>query len=570
MIKVKESATKISLDGSQKELSTIIEAFRFRPEDYWRSEAYQLFKSSGGKAGWDGYYYPVKRVPDEPTKAIALRGHLDKVKDICFAHQIELDLKECLNSPFKGITTDDIPDDIIRADFTLDVGQRRCIASWLDHGNGVHHITVAGGKTAMFASAAAMILRRFPKGRLLYFTPTERLVRQAYKELKKFLPKVDISQYGGGEKDKNGKQIVIATNQILWRNFKTLKQTGWFRSFMGVLYDECQYSAAPSQEKILMEIPAYFRLGASDSRRESDPVKYHKIVGQIGPWLETIETHELISAGRAARPDIYIVDVPEWKDKFKDLEHSAPVDSDAWALIEGQWKKGVYLGPVFETEPGREKDQEADLVQVQNVHRIQLEGEELELNSRWCLLNRLYDKAIIRFKERNQLIAEWAAYYSGLGYPTLVVATRTLHVYILEAVIKGLVDPSLVRVLFSEHSSKERDQTFAWFKKTKGSILVTPLVQVGVSINEIRGGVIADPIADFERARQVIGRFIRKKEDDNRCEITFFMDRQHPTLRRNCIKLFQHLEMVRGYTFYHPLRGPDTISTATKFEASVL
>lgn len=573
MIKVKESATKILLEGPPHELTTLIESMRFRPDDYWRSEAYVLYKSTGGQAGWDGYNYPLKRLPNDATKAIALRGHLEQVKALCQAHQIDLDTQACLTSPFVGLTVDDIPDDVVKAPFLLDVSQRRCIAAWLERGNCIHHVTVAAGKTVMMAAAAAMILKRLPNARLLYFTPTERLVRQVTTELKKFLPWAKISQYGGGSRDKTGEHIVVATNAILWRNFKELKQTGWFKSFVGILFDECQYVGSNSTEKILLEIPAYFRLGASDTTKEHDKVRSTKIIGHLGPWAEVIETHELISAGRAAKPTLYLVDVNEWTNKFKDETHSAEPGSDAWVLLAGQWKRGAYLGPVVEevTTPGRAgKPDRVDVVQVQNLHRIQLDGEELQVNSRWCLLARLYDRAIIRFKERNELIAQWAAYYSGKQFPTLVVATRTLHVYILEAVIKSKVDPNLVRVLFSEHSSKERDETFAWFRSTPGSVLITPLVQVGVSIPEIRGGVIADPISDPERARQVIGRFIRKKEVDNRCEITLFVDRQHATLRRNAIKLVKYLETVRGYSFYWPLHGPDTISKALHYEASAL
>lgn len=597
VIKLKESAIRVYLDGDPAELTTIIEGLRFRPDDYWRSEAYQLFKGTNGERGWDGYFYPIKRVPQTNNRGLGLRGYLNDVTSFCEVHHIKYDTAECLVSPFKGITVDDIPDDVVQAPFHLDFSQRQCIASWLEHGNGVHHISVAGGKTVCFAAAASLILQRFPTARLLYFTPTERLVRQAYSDLKKFLPGRSISQYGGGKRDNTGRHIVVATNAILWRNYKDLIRAGWFKTFMGICFDECHHACAPSAEKVLLEIPAYFRMGASDTKKESDQVRHTKIVGLLGPWLETIEPGELIDAGRAAKPTIYIVDVREWKDKFIDLDHTARPDTDAWVLIENTWRRGVYVGPVYELFTAKAvkvaKDAGIDLdpvclnnsaevlqacknlgvepATVQNIHRIQVEGEVLELNSRWCLLHRLYDKAIIRFKARNELIGAWAAYYSAKGYPTLVVATRTLHVYVLESVIKECgVNPELVRVLFSEHSSKERDDTFSWFRRTKGAIMVTPLVKEGVSINELRAGIIADPVADFEVAKQIIGRFIRVKKGDNRCEITWFMDRQHPTFRRNGMKLFRYLETVRGFEFYYPLRGPDTISLATRFEASSL
>jgi len=208
-------------------------------------------------------------------------------------------------------------------------------------------------------------------------------------------------------------------------------------------------------------------------------------------------------------------------------------------------------------------------VTIDGFHTFQFPGDEsvYEIESTYCLLERVNDRALIRFGERNDMITDWTRYYSvEKKYPTLVVCTRTLHIYILQGLIEAAVGKHNVRVLLGEHSPRQRDQCFDWFRQTPGGVLISPLVQEGVSINEIRGGVIADYVGDWERANQIIGRFIRKKKVNNEAEITWFFDNQHEILRRGCKRVFDKLFNIRGYTFVHPLLGPDSISQAKVYE----
>jgi superfamily II DNA or RNA helicase len=205
-------------------------------------------------------------------------------------------------------------------------------------------------------------------------------------------------------------------------------------------------------------------------------------------------------------------------------------------------------------------------ITVQGMHLLRVNGNDVEVPARFTLLERRYDQAIIRFKERNNLICEWTKWYSDKGWPTLVVCTRTPHVLILHAMLRKVIDPALVRFLIGEHTSKQRDEAFAWFRSTPGAVLISPLIREGVSINEIRAGVIADTIKDWEAANQIIGRFLRKKATTDRAHITWFVDRQHPVYRRNAFALFDSLEQIEGYSFYHPVTVPDSIDDSVKHE----
>ena len=268
--------------------------------------------------------------------------------------------------------------------------------------------------------------------------------------------------------------------------------------------------------------------------------------------------------------------MPEWNNLYEGAPHTAEPNSPARWFRHGQWVDGVYRGPVLKRDDEgktvwrkrRIWDDEEETWKTETVaetepslHRVEFDGRIWRADARYVLLDRRYDEAIIRFDRRNQMIADWVRFYSGKGWPTLVVATRTPHVLLLEEMLREVVG-SKVTLLFGEDTSAHRDKVFDWFKRTPGSVLVTPLVKEGVSINEIKAGVIADPIADIEVARQIIGRFMRRKKDENVCHITWFLDRQHPRFRRNATEIIGSLEKLKGFTFYYPCAGPETIGQA--------
>lgn len=600
MINIIEGPTKLRLTGDEREIKTVAFKLRYHPKGYMHSPRFKAYELTDGQDGWDGYLSPVRLLND--GTADCLRGHKDKIIAIARRQDIIPNTRECIKSPFDAIVPDDIPEDLITADFALDQYQRESVAYWLKHGMGVNKIAVNGGKTAMFAAAAAMIKRRYgDEARFLYIAQRERLVRQAYQEITKFLPDWNISQYGGSRKDNTGKDMVISTVAMLWRNRQELISKRWFSSFIGVLYDESHHASSDTSMKLLMQMPCFFRLGASDTRRDNDPGDMAKIEGLLGPVRYVVPVGVYIDSGRSAKPKIHIVENPAWKGRFDGLPHIAEPGTPGYALIGNDWRKGTYIGPVYEldekdeikTRKKRELENEINEgavfnedggteivktarwtevevpITVDGYHTFQFPGDAsvYEVESTYCLLERVTDRALVRFRDRNDLIVDWARYYSETcNFPTLVVCTRTLHIYMLEGLIKAALGPDKVRILLGEHSSKQRDQSFDWFRHTPGGVLISPLVQEGVSINEIRGGVIADYVGDWERANQIIGRFIRKKKVSNEAQVTWFYDNQHESLRRGCKRVFNKLFDIRGYTFSHPLIGPDTIPQAKVYE----
>jgi superfamily II DNA or RNA helicase len=582
VISIVETAVRLRLSGPPKELYALSDRFKFRPENYWRADSFQIYQATNGLQGWDGYLRPLK-VSAKDQEGIILRGYRDEVLEACQSLGFQVKTDKLLVSPFKDLTVDDIPDDLLKADFELDEHQRSVLVSWLRHGFGNAYASVSSGKTAMFLGAAALIKRKFPDARLLYFTPTERLVNQVYKNARQFLPDWDITQFGGGKRDYSGKDMVISTNASVNTNFKILRDR-WMKSFIAVLVDESHHIASPSLSRILENIPAFFRFGASDTTKSEDLVASGKIKGLVGPIRERIEPAPLIESGRIARPLIYVVDIPEWRNKFSSMSHSAEPNTPAWTLIDGEWKKATYLGPVFEpATPGKDgkfkpeefdgyaRDKKGDRISVLSHHQMAVDSEILELPSRYCLLERLYDKAIIRFKERNELVCDWAQWYADKGWQTLLVCTRTIHVLMLESLMKKRLGEDRVQILFSEHTTKQRDKTFDWLRNTPGAVIITPLVKEGVSIPEIRAMIVVDPVRDAEYANQLIGRAIRKKIEgvDNEAHITFFLDRQHKNYLKNGLELFKRLETIRGYSFFYPVRSPEDIPHATRYDASV-
>jgi superfamily II DNA or RNA helicase/intein/homing endonuclease len=350
----------------------------------------------------------------------------------------------------------------------------------------------------------------------------------------------------------------------------------------GCIVHNCHHSASESSQKVLLSIPAFFRFGASDTVKEDDERKWNDIRGLFGSVLNVVKAAPLIVEGRIAKPHIYIVDHKEWNNKFEDVSYSPPAKSPAHVLVDDEWKSGRYISPVYERDDkgnivhkevktAIKDDQDQWIIEqvpvtVPGLHLIEMEGVEHEIVSKWCLLRRTYDQAIIQFNDRNKEIVRWAKHFSDRGLTTVVVCTRTLHVYILEAMLAEVINPDLVDILVGKDTSVARDACFEWLKQTPGAVLITPLIKEGVSLNCLRAGVIADYCADFEVANQLVGRFIRqkKKGTDNSAEIVWFRDRQHPSLRRGCNSVFRALEQIEGYTFYDPAPEPESLLLAAR------
>lgn len=568
MIAIHEAMVKMAVTGPKEELDRISDDLKYRPNGYHFAPSYERWRLSGGEQGWDGYVRPLKRVGS--TQGSLYRGYRDTVLATCQTHGIKVDGSKLFPRPFEKLILADIPDDLITASFALDEHQRVAIHSWLVQGIGINQIVVAGGKTACFAGAAQMIKSRFDEACFLYLTPSERLVKQVTAEMRKFLPDFEVGQFGGGKDEHEAKDMVVCTVAMLNRHFPDLRQIGFFRRFMGLFYDEVHHCASATSEKIITQVAAYFRLGATDSAKDADPDRQSKMIGFFGSILNRVTAAPLLKAGRLAKPHVYVQDLKEWAGKFRDVPMRAQPETTAWCLLDNQWKRGVYLGPVLKT------DKEGEVVVVRRkhlelkddalvnvvketpvsevgLHRVELGGVEYEVESRWVLLHRMYDEAIVRFKPRNELVTRWATYFSSQGFPTLVVATRTLHIYLLEALIKTRVNPDLVQICFGWATPRQRDKTFEWFRNTPGSILITPLVKEGVSINEIRAGVVADYVGDVETAHQIVGRFMRKKAGpDNFAEIVWFRESQHPSLRRGSSRIIHQLGTTYAYPVYDP------------------
>ena len=97
--------------------------------------------------------------------------------------------------------------------------------------------------------------------------------------------------------------------------------------------------------------------------------------------------------------------------------------------------------------------------------------------------------------------------------------------------------------------------------------MVSPLVKEGVSIPDLKAGVVADYIASGDVAKQMLGRFIRHKPTgDNEAHVAMFVDRQTAAMRHGSLGLIKELEKTRGFTFFWPCSGPTVVGP--RFEAA--
>ncbi|MGV0949217.1 MAG: DEAD/DEAH box helicase [Azonexus sp.] len=577
MVTVSERIVSIGVSGNPGDLNAIVDKLKFKHPHARRILSHALYRNTDGEQGWDGYIRPLKKT--DPDHAEALRGYKRQIMAAIEECRIEVNpASRIIESPFAHVTSADIPDDIIKSSFPLDENQRAIIAAWLQNGMGIGKIAVNGGKTAAFAGFAAMLKSLDEDVRLLYITDRERLVTQVSGEMRKFLPGFHVTKFGGGDSDESGKDMVVCTLAMLRTHIADLREVGWFNTFHAIMFDECHHAASETAEAILQEFKgAFFRIAASDTIKFDDPLKHDKIVGLCGPVLLTVHQDTLIEAGRSAVPHIYLIDPPTWKDIHESVPYRPEVDSKAWVLLDGEetMRRGRYIGPVYERDDKGEikmkkskvlngtKIESVDVpVTKPGLHTVEIDSIDYEVDSSYCLLERSVDKCIVNFKERNGIICEWVKHFAAdQGKRTLVVATRTVHVLILEAALTNCegIDPEKVMTLVGEDSPARRNKVFAWFKRTPGAILISPLVKEGVSINEIEAGVVADYVGDWEYANQIIGRFLRKKEADNSVEIAWFIDRQQRRFEKGCLNMFKRLQEIKGYLYYWPVVLPSDI-----------
>ena len=336
MVTLYENATHLVVTAKPDEINQLAEDFQFRPDGYFYAPSYERFRVSKGKEGWDGYVRPLTKL--SASAARILRGQKEQLIGLCEMHGYKVDRRKLLPCPFSDLTLEDVLPDCITAKFTLDDNQRLCIHHWLVQGIGINQVTVSGGKTAAFAGAAALIKKRFPDARILYITPSERLVRQVTGEMKKFLPGMDIGQFGGGHKNFRATDMVVCTVAMLNAHFNALKGKKWFETFMALFYDEVHHAGAKTSEKVALAVPAFFRLGASDSIKKADKARHNAMVGLFGPILNEIKAAPLIVEGRLAKPHIYIVDQLDWQNKLEHVSFTPSGGSSAFVLSDGAWK----------------------------------------------------------------------------------------------------------------------------------------------------------------------------------------------------------------------------------------
>ena len=564
MIKISDGAVNLAIRGERETLFAIQDAFRWRPNRYFAHPQYIIWKQIRKREkeagvpysnkGWDGWKRPGKLMD---STLIIGRGWLKPILDLASSENLSVDLSSMISNPYAAVTPDDVPDDIIYGSRHMEQWelQKVVIAAILRAGCGRLKVTVSGGKTAILCCAASMVKKYKPNGRILYITPNERLVSQSTKEARKFLPKWSIGQYGGACREKDATDMVVATSAILNTNIEKLAKEKWFDSFVAVMCDECQYSASPSQQKILKACKAWFRFGVSDTTKEMNPEKNAILVGSFGPVLnDQIKAVQLIDMNQIAKPTIHVTYINSVRDAYSHLSHLPKVGTDAWVLLDGSWTKGIYEGQAYKLdETGEfELDKAGQPVPIPGMCYIRDSSSDLNcVESRWVLAERKYDKAIIRCKERTDHIKKKCLEWQTKNWRSLVIVTRTSHLMILESELKKVLNQNKLRILYGHDTLEQRDDTFEWLRNTPGAVLATPLVKVGTSINEIDAGIVADYVADPELANQFVGRFIRKKfhKTANSCEIVWFVENQHKAYARGSAAVIEWLKGIEGYDF---------------------
>jgi hypothetical protein len=161
------------------------------------------------------------------------------------------------------------------------------------------------------------------QARIIYITQSERLVRQAFSDLTAISAGPADHPVWRREERRERQGHRRVHDRDAQQALRAAEGDKWFSSFMVILFDEVHHAPSESAQRVLEAIPAFFRLGATDSIKDADEARQGTMIGLFGPIRNRVETHEVIAqkteGGRArlARPHIYLVDIKEWRNKFR-------------------------------------------------------------------------------------------------------------------------------------------------------------------------------------------------------------------------------------------------------------
>lgn len=534
-------------------------------------------KSRAYKSGyWDGYTLLYDKsnhqLPDGLFNQLIEFSESIKEQVEGYSYKIVDDREEL----FMG--EEDVPRELNFKDdgkeYNLFDYQYNSVKSAIGSGKGILHLATNAGKTGVSVALIKTLSKYLERGeKVIYFVPSKAIFEQAIKTMQENFGKNAVGYIGDGKKKISAINVVIMLSMVSAlkdpTKSKDVKVTGKARTLQ-IFVDEVAPLFDNSNQKSILsnlvksynpttksrtEILEWIRKAdeecPTDNRVKlfinSKKAEYRKLMqGKVGTKYKKYEdTLKLVSETK-----IVLVDEGHHSKSDTTFDtllrfYNAPYmyamtgSIDTKDKLSSQRLKGLYHKVIYTVsndeliERGISAKPTINLIKVKG--NIGVTSEE---DKNYMVV---YEKGIVRFDVRNELIAGLTKKMVEKDKTSLLIVNRVEHGEIL----KEKFDSMGITSKFISGDTSTEDREVAKKEAKDGTLKVliaTSIFDEGVSINNIDVLFMVSSTKSLRLILQRVGRVLRKKSGDNQALVFDFIDQTHIFLKNHAkdrIKIYK-------------------------------
>lgn len=534
-------------------------------------------KSRAYKSGyWDGYTLLYDKsnhqLPDGLFNQLIEFSESIKEQVEGYSYKIVDDREEL----FMG--EEDVPRELNFKDdgkeYNLFDYQYNSVKSAIGSGKGILHLATNAGKTGVSVALIKTLSKYLERGeKVIYFVPSKAIFEQAIKTMQENFGKNAVGYIGDGKKKISAINVVIMLSMVSAlkdpTKSKDVKVTGKARTLQ-IFVDEVAPLFDNSNQKSILsnlvksynpttksrtEILEWIRKAdeecPTDNRVKlfinSKKAEYRKLMqGKVGTKYKKYEdTLKLVSETK-----IVLVDEGHHSKSDTTFDtllrfYNAPYmyamtgSIDTKDKLSSQRLKGLYHKVIYTVS--NDELIERGISAKPTINLIKVKGNIGVTSEEDKNYMAVYEKGIVRFDVRNELIAGLTKKMVEKDKTSLLIVNRVEHGEIL----KEKFDSMGITSKFISGDTSTEDREVAKKEAKDGTLKVliaTSIFDEGVSINNIDVLFMVSSTKSLRLILQRVGRVLRKKSGDNQALVFDFVDMTHIFLKNHAkdrIKIYK-------------------------------
>lgn len=534
-------------------------------------------KSRAYKSGyWDGYTLLYDKsnhqLPDGLFNQLIEFSESIKEQVEGYSYKIVDDREEL----FMG--EEDVPRELNFKDdgkeYNLFDYQYNSVKSAIGSGKGILHLATNAGKTGVSVALIKTLSKYLERGeKVIYFVPSKAIFEQAIKTMQENFGKNAVGYIGDGKKKISAINVVIMLSMVSAlkdpTKSKDVKVTGKARTLQIFVDEVAPLFDNSNQKSILSNLVKSYK-PTTKSRTEilewiikadeecptdnrvklfinSKKAEYRKLMqGKVGTKYKKYEdTLKLVSETK-----IVLVDEGHHSKSDTTFDtllrfYNAPYmyamtgSIDTKDKLSSQRLKGLYHKVIYTVS--NDELIERGISAKPTINLIKVKGNIGVTSEEDKNYMAVYEKGIVRFDVRNELIAGLTKKMVEKDKTSLLIVNRVEHGEIL----KEKFDSMGITSKFISGDTSTEDREVAKKEAKDGTLKVliaTSIFDEGVSINNIDVLFMVSSTKSLRLILQRVGRVLRKKSGDNQALVFDFIDQTHIFLKNHAkdrIKIYK-------------------------------